>query len=185
MPLTRKGDRNPTALLIGENVHDNAALDSQFLASVREHVVLQPITAIRADVGMEVRDGQRCTLAAREAKLDTIPVYVLDACCCWPVSRRPRSPRFSGLGQSELAIELCECGWCPPIALSSERLATQHLVIFRWAAERCGAGSPRMVLTEWSINTLSDSPPCAATREVGVTCTWMHPARRLHYVTVT
>ena len=36
------------------------------------------------------------------------------------------------------------------VSLSSERLAIQHLVIFRWAAERCGAGSPRMVLTEWS-----------------------------------
>jgi ParB family chromosome partitioning protein len=40
--------------------------------------VLQPITAIRTNAGIEVRDGQRRTLAAREAKLDTIPVYVLD-----------------------------------------------------------------------------------------------------------
>jgi ParB family chromosome partitioning protein len=69
---------DPTILLIGENVRDNAALDSQFVASVREHGVLQPITAVRTDTGIEVRDGQRRTLAAREAKLNTIPVYVLD-----------------------------------------------------------------------------------------------------------
>src|SRR5439155_15023480 len=49
-----------------------------FLASVREHGVLQPITAVRTDAGVEVRDGQRRTLAAREAKLAVIPVYVLD-----------------------------------------------------------------------------------------------------------
>ena len=64
---------------IADNVRDNAALDSQFLASVCEHGVLQPITAIRTDADIEVRDGQRRTLAAREARLDTIPVYVLDA----------------------------------------------------------------------------------------------------------
>jgi hypothetical protein len=69
---------HPTTLLIGENVRDNAALDPQFVASVREHGVLQPITAIRTNAGIEVRDGQRRTLAAREAKLDTMPVYVLD-----------------------------------------------------------------------------------------------------------
>jgi ParB family chromosome partitioning protein len=69
---------DPTTLLIGENVRDNATLDPQFVASVREHGVLQPITAVRSDTGIEVRDGQRRTLGAREAKLDAIPVYALD-----------------------------------------------------------------------------------------------------------
>ena len=69
---------DPTTVLIGENVRDNVGLDPQFIASVREHGVLQPITAIRTNAGIEVRDGQRRTLAAREAKLDTMPVYVLD-----------------------------------------------------------------------------------------------------------
>ena len=52
---------------------------SAFLNSVHEHGVLQPITAVPTAAGIEVRDGQRRTLAAREAKLATIPVYVLDA----------------------------------------------------------------------------------------------------------
>jgi ParB family transcriptional regulator, chromosome partitioning protein len=69
---------HPTTLLIGGNVRDNVALDPQFVASVRKHGVLQPITAIRTNAGIEVHDGQRRTLAAREAKLDTMPVYVLD-----------------------------------------------------------------------------------------------------------
>jgi ParB family chromosome partitioning protein len=60
---------DPTILLIGENVRDNAALDSHFVASVREHGVLQPITAIRTDTGIEVRYGQRRTLAARERRV--------------------------------------------------------------------------------------------------------------------
>jgi len=55
-----------------------AALDPHFLASVVEHGVLQPNTAVRTEAGVEVRDGQRRTFAAREAKLLTIPVYVLD-----------------------------------------------------------------------------------------------------------
>ena len=70
---------DPTTLLIGDNVRDDAARDKPFLASVREHGVLQPITAVPTAAGIEVRDGQRRTLAAREAKLATIPVYVLDA----------------------------------------------------------------------------------------------------------
>jgi ParB family chromosome partitioning protein len=69
---------DPATLLIGANVRDDASLDKQFVASVREHGVLQPITAIRIDGGIEVRDGQRRTLAAREAHLASIPVYVLD-----------------------------------------------------------------------------------------------------------
>ena len=69
---------DPQTLLIADNVRDDAALDAHFLASVREHGVLQPITATRSADGVEVRDGQRRTLAAREAGLVTIPVYVLD-----------------------------------------------------------------------------------------------------------
>jgi ParB family chromosome partitioning protein len=66
---------HPTSLLIGENVRNNAALDSQFVASVREHVVLQPITAIRTNAGIEVRDGSLSS-----------PRVVVDPCgaaeCC-------------------------------------------------------------------------------------------------------
>jgi hypothetical protein len=49
---------DPATRLIGDNVRDDAVLDKQYVASVRERVVLQPITAIRTDVGTEVRDGQ-------------------------------------------------------------------------------------------------------------------------------
>ncbi|KAA0093578.1 nuclease [Mycolicibacterium sp. P1-18] len=71
---------DPTTLHLADNVRDDAALDANFLASVAEHGVLQPVTAVRAaDDRIEVRDGQRRTLAARHAGLSTIPVYVLDA----------------------------------------------------------------------------------------------------------
>src|SRR4051812_34739995 len=68
---------DPTTVLIGENVRDTVELDPQFVASIAQHGVLQPITAVRTDGGVEVRDGQRRTLAAREARLSSIPVYVL------------------------------------------------------------------------------------------------------------
>lgn len=69
---------DPTTLVIGDNVRDTVVLEPQFIASIAEHGVLQPVTAVRTDDGIEVRDGQRRTLAAREAKLVSIPAYVLD-----------------------------------------------------------------------------------------------------------
>lgn len=48
---------DPQTLLIADNVRDDAALDAHFLASVREHGVLQPITATRSADGVDVRDG--------------------------------------------------------------------------------------------------------------------------------
>ena len=45
-------------------------LDVQFIAGIREHGVLQPITAIRTD-GVELRDGQRRAHAARQVGLAT------------------------------------------------------------------------------------------------------------------
>jgi hypothetical protein len=50
-------------------------LDVQFVVSIREHVVLQPITAIRIDDGVEVHDGQR--RAPSPPGLATIPVSVV------------------------------------------------------------------------------------------------------------
>jgi ParB family transcriptional regulator, chromosome partitioning protein len=72
---------SPTALTLGDNVRDNVALDKAFLASIKEHGVLTPVTAVRAHDGttITVRDGQRRTLAAREVGLAAIPVYVLPA----------------------------------------------------------------------------------------------------------
>jgi ParB family chromosome partitioning protein len=70
---------DPHVLVIGDNVRDDAALDAAFVASIREHGVLQPVTAIRTDDAVQVRDGQRRTLAARQAGIATVPVYVLAA----------------------------------------------------------------------------------------------------------
>ena len=48
---------DPHTVRVGENVRDDAALDEPFVASVAEHGVLQPITAVRTPNGIEVRDG--------------------------------------------------------------------------------------------------------------------------------
>ena len=46
-------------------------------SSVREHGVLVPIVAIRTEQGVQVRYGQRRTLAAIEAGRPSVPVMVL------------------------------------------------------------------------------------------------------------
>ena len=71
---------DPTLLDIGDNVRDNAALSKDFIASIAELGVLVPITGVRDPERSEVvrvRNGQRRTLAAREAGLASVPVYVL------------------------------------------------------------------------------------------------------------
>jgi ParB family chromosome partitioning protein len=71
---------NPADLVLDNNVRDDAAVDADFLASVKEHGVLTPIAALRDDDGtVRVRAGQRRTVAARQAGLKTVPVYVRPA----------------------------------------------------------------------------------------------------------
>ena len=102
---------DPTVLQIGENVRDAVDLGKEFLASLREHGVLVPITAVRDEDGtVTVRNGQRRTLGAREVGLATVPVYVVQSALATrppkpssgsctrssPTIRRPTSPTPSG-----------------------------------------------------------------------------------------
>lgn len=70
---------DPTTLAIAGNVRTNVRLDKQFIASIKELGVLQPPMVTRNALGvLEVVLGQRRTLAAVEAGLTEIPVYVVD-----------------------------------------------------------------------------------------------------------
>lgn len=71
---------NPATLTIDANVRAEANLDKAFLASIKEHGVIQPVVAHRTEDGtVHVLYGQRRTLAAVENNLDTMPVYVVDS----------------------------------------------------------------------------------------------------------
>ncbi|SOJ56997.1 Chromosome-partitioning protein Spo0J [Mycobacterium simulans] len=71
---------DPHSLTLELNVRDAADLDAQFVASIKEHGVLIPISAVRSEDGtVWVRAGQRRTLAARQASLTIVPVYVRPA----------------------------------------------------------------------------------------------------------
>lgn len=71
---------DPHSLTLELNVRDTADLDAQFVASIKEHGVLIPLAAVRDNDGtVRVRAGQRRALAAREANLSTVPVYVRPA----------------------------------------------------------------------------------------------------------
>lgn len=70
---------DPTTLVIEQNVRTSAPLTKDFIASIRENGVITPVLARRDEHGnVIVRAGQRRTLAAREAGVATIPVYVVD-----------------------------------------------------------------------------------------------------------
>lgn len=71
---------DPQTLVIEANVRPSAPLTAAFVQSVRENGVLTPVLARRdAQRNVLVRAGQRRTLAAREAGVSTIPVYIVDA----------------------------------------------------------------------------------------------------------
>lgn len=71
---------DPLSLIVETNVRTVAPLEAGFIESIREHGVLTPILAWRdTNGGVNVRAGQRRTLAAREAGAATVPVYVVDA----------------------------------------------------------------------------------------------------------
>lgn len=71
---------DPNVITIEDNIREAITLDDGFIASIREHGVIQPVLAIRnTDGSVAVRDGQRRTLGARAAEVATIPAYVVDA----------------------------------------------------------------------------------------------------------
>lgn len=71
---------SPHDLIVEDNIRSHIDLDRTFVNSIKLHGVIVPILAHPdTDGNIIVRDGQRRTLAAREADLTDIPVYVVDA----------------------------------------------------------------------------------------------------------
>jgi len=71
---------DPATLTVDVNVRKDAALTPSFVASIKEHGVLEPVIAHRKDDGtVHVLMGQRRTRAAVEATRDLIPVMVIDS----------------------------------------------------------------------------------------------------------
>jgi ParB family chromosome partitioning protein len=70
---------DPKTLLVGPNVRKEITLPAEFVASVKEHGVKIPIVAHETPDGLEVVDGQMRTLAAVDAGLAEVPVYVREA----------------------------------------------------------------------------------------------------------
>lgn len=68
---------DPRAVVLDANVRTDARLDKAFVASIREHGVMQPVVGYRAEDGtVHVLQGQRRTLGAIEAERPTVPVYL-------------------------------------------------------------------------------------------------------------
>jgi ParB family chromosome partitioning protein len=68
---------DPTTLIVDINVRKDAALTPEFIASIKEHGVIEPVIAHRNEDGtVHVRMGQRRTLGAVEAQCPLIPVMI-------------------------------------------------------------------------------------------------------------
>lgn len=69
---------DPKSLTIALNVRTDVRVDKEFVASVKELGILQPPMVVGNDAGSyDVVLGQRRVLAAVEAGLATIPVYLV------------------------------------------------------------------------------------------------------------
>lgn len=69
---------DPTTLTVDINVRKDAALTAEFVASIKEHGVMEPVIAHRKDDGtVHVLMGQRRTLAAVKAGRDSIPPVMI------------------------------------------------------------------------------------------------------------
>jgi ParB family chromosome partitioning protein len=69
---------DPKSLLVDVNVRSDLRIDKDFVASIKEHGVLVPITAVRTASGeLRVRFGHRRTMAAIEAGLESVPIEVI------------------------------------------------------------------------------------------------------------
>ncbi|TFD27484.1 ParB/RepB/Spo0J family partition protein [Cryobacterium cryoconiti] len=71
-------DVNPGELIIAANVRTETKVGADFVANIRLNGVILPILAERTAEGLlEVIDGQRRTIAAVEAGLTSVPVFVV------------------------------------------------------------------------------------------------------------
>ncbi|MBX3196265.1 MAG: ParB/RepB/Spo0J family partition protein [Microbacteriaceae bacterium] len=70
---------DPNEIQVDTNVRTVVTLDPEFVESIRQHGVLEPVVCCRDEDGtLKVRMGQRRTLAARDAGRPTIPAYIVD-----------------------------------------------------------------------------------------------------------
>lgn len=71
---------DPATLTVDVNVRKDAALTADFVASIREHGVMEPVIAHRKDDGtVHVLMGQRRTRGAVEAARPLIPVMIIES----------------------------------------------------------------------------------------------------------
>ncbi len=74
--ITETQIMDPNDVLVDVNVRTDVNLDKEFLASIKEHGVLQPVVALATPEGVRIRYGQRRTLAAIETGRD-LPVVLI------------------------------------------------------------------------------------------------------------
>lgn len=69
---------NPSELIIEANVRSETKLTKEFISSIKQHGILNPVIVESVDGTWHVLDGQRRVLAAIQLDLAEIPVHVVD-----------------------------------------------------------------------------------------------------------
>lgn len=125
MPAPRLELLDPAKLLVGINIRD-ANLDDEFVSSVAELSVLQPVIAVvTAEGETRVRMGERRTLAAVKAGLATIMVVIVG------------DERTDDAGQIDrILAQLAENRHRKGLTAVEEARAVEQLALFGMAAEQ-------------------------------------------------
>lgn len=148
---------NPADLLIGTNVREQAQLDKAFKASIKECGVLSPIVAVQAEDGLTVRYGQRRTLAAVEAGLDTVPVVVV--------------PADTDDEAARIIEQLAENDHRADVADTDRTAAYEQLAAFGWSATKIARKAHRPKAEVEATQTIAASATAreAATKHEALT----------------
>lgn len=155
MPISTVVRVDPKTLLVGPNVRREVTLRPEFVASITEHGVIVPILAQESADGLEVVDGQMRTLAAVDAALAEVPVFV----------RPPVADEASRIVEQIVVNEDRASLTTPDHVAAIAQLALDFKVPAAEIARRTGASKDDVA----HIVTASKSKPAIATIGQGVT----------------
>jgi ParB family chromosome partitioning protein len=156
---------DPKTLLVDGNVRGKVTLDEDFLTSLREFGVLEPIVAVRTDDGQHrVRFGQRRTLGAIKAGLTRVPVSVTGEDSSTDAAQIRRivtqvheNEQRAGLAEADLAgaVEQLAAFGLPADAIAAQLLAEPAQV--QKALTVAGSKLASKSLARWDFLTIDQA----------------------------
>lgn len=172
---------DPNTLTIAKNARVDVKLDPEFVASIKERGVIEPLIAHRDEVGsVVVRAGQRRTLAAREAGCVTVPVLITEAPTdeaeqiVEQVEENDRRQAMSSVDRVNVAEQLALLGYTPAqIAKRTRRERGEvdaALAVGRSAASRARVAEGLDLVAAAALAEFEDDPEAVVSIEHTIRC---------------